>query len=254
MIYDLQKPNLWKRLSAYLFDLILIVIISVMFALITSEAVGFDSKFEKYQSLYTEYAEKYDINLEISEEEYEKLTKEEQQVYIDANNEFANDKEVLKTRSIIFNLILIITSIGILFAVLIWEFIIPVFLKNGQTLGKKIFGVAVMRTNGVKVSNVALFIRAILGKYTFEIMVPVFSLILLFFGNMGSFGLIITSAVIIAQAVSLLATPRKRQALHDLLADTVTVDLQSQLIFENEDELIKYKEKAHAEKVDKSPY
>ncbi len=253
MIYDLQKPTLWKRLSAYLFDLILLAIIAVMFATVTSMVVDFDGKVEVLTKAYDAYAEEYGIELNISSEDFAKLTKEEQQAYTDANNALQKDESVLAIYHLIFNLVLIITASGILLAVLIWEFIIPVLLKNGQTVGKKIFGVAVMRTNGVKVSPVAIFIRAILGKYTFEIMVPVFSLILLFFGNMATFGLIITSAVLIAQIISLSVT-KTRSALHDLLADTVTVDLQSQLIFENEDELIKYKEKAHAEKVEKSTY
>ena len=156
--------------------------------------------------------------------------------------------------SIVVNLTLIITSLGILLAVLLWEFIIPLFLKNGQTLGKKIFGIAVMRTNGVKISNVQLFIRAVLGKYTFEIMLPVFAVLMAEFANMLIFGVVVIAAIFIAQVVVLIVTRNTRQALHDLLSDTVTVDLASQLIFETEEELIKYKEEQHAKMVERSPY
>ena len=137
---------------------------------------------------------------------------------------------------------------------LVWEFIVPLFIKNGQTVGKKIFGVAVMRTNGVKITPVQLFVRSILGKYTFEIMLPVFSVILVVFGGAGIFGIIMLAVIFIAQAISLIVTRRTRSALHDLLSDTVTVDLASQLIFDTEAELIKYKEEQHAKMVERSPY
>ena len=253
MIYDLQKPTLWKRLSAYLFDIILIITLSAGFAAVVSAVVGFDNKVERLQSLENKYYNEYGI-ADITVEEYEKLSKEEKQAYATADEAFKKDPEVLKAYSLVYNLILVITAVGIFLAVLVWEFIIPLFLKNGQTLGKKIFGIAVMRTNGVKISILQLFIRAILGKYTFEIMLPVFAVILVVFANMALFGIVVLGALAVAQTLCILLTRNTRQALHDLLSDTVTVDLASQLIFDTEEELIKYKEEQHAKKVERSPY
>lgn len=254
MIYDLQKPSLFKRLSAWLFDFIIVAILITGFATIVSFASNFDGQLAKLEGYYTEYARKYDINLEISSEDFEKLSKEEQQIYADANEIFQKDERVVKTYGLIFSLTVVITAISILLAVLVWEFIVPLFLKNGQTVGKKIFGVAVMRTNGVKITPVQLFIRSILGKYTFEIMLPVFSVILVVFGGAGVFGVLMLGVILLAQIISLLVTRRTRSALHDLLSDTVTIDLASQLIFDTEEELIKYKEEQHAKMVECSPY
>ncbi|MBO5211030.1 MAG: RDD family protein [Clostridia bacterium] len=254
MIYDLQKPSLFKRLSAWLFDFIIVAILITGFATIVSFASNFDGQLAKPEGYYTEYAEKYDINLEISSEDFEKLSKEEQQIYADANEIFQKDERVVKTYGLIFSLTVVITAISILLAVLVWEFIVPLFLKNGQTVGKKIFGVAVMRTNGVKITPVQLFIRSILGKYTFEIMLPVFSVILVVFGGAGVFGVLMLGVILLAQIISLIVTRRTRSALHDLLSDTVTIDLASQLIFDTEEELIKYKEEQHAKMVERSPY
>ena len=111
-----------------------------------------------------------------------------------------------------------------------------------------------MRTNGVKISTLQIFIRVILGKYTFEIMLPVFAVILAIFANMALFGVVVLAALAIAQVVALIVTRNTRQALHDLLSDTVTVDLASQLIFDTEEELIKYKEEQHAKMVERSSY
>ena len=254
MIYDLQKPTFWKRFSAYLLDIVLVITLSVGFAMVVSAVVGFDQKLENLEGYYTEYSEKYDIDLEISTEDFNKLSKEEQDAYAEADKAFRSDKKVIAAYTLIFNLVLVITAVGILLGVLVWEFIIPLFLKNGQTVGKKIFGIAVMRTNGVKISTLQLFVRAILGKYTFEIMLPVFAVILVIFANMALFGVVVLAALAIAQVVALIVTRNTRQALHDLLSDTVTVDLASQLIFDTEEELIKYKEEQHAKMVERSPY
>lgn len=254
MIYDLQKPTLFKRLSAWLFDFIILAILITGFATAVSGVIGFNKQLSSLEGYYTEYSQKYNIDLEISQEDFNKLSQEEQQVYEDANKLFQADERVVKAYGLLFGSTIIITAISILVAVLVWEFIIPLFLKNGQTVGKKIFGVAVMRTNGVKVTPVQLFIRSILGKYTFEIMLPVFSVVLVAFGGAGVFGLIMLAVIFIAQVISLLVTRRTRSALHDLLSDTVTVDLASQLIFDTEADLIKYKEEQHAKMVERSPY
>ena len=254
MIYDLQKPTLFKRISAWIFDFIIIAILITLFATIISVVTKYDDKLATYESYYTEYAEKYNIDPEISLEDFEKLSEEERQVYTNANEKFQNDERVLKARNLLFGLTIIIVASSILLAVLVWELIVPLYLKNGQTVGKKIFGIAVMRTNGVKVSPIQLFVRSVLGKYTFEIMLPVFSIILVFFGGAGVFGILMLGIVLIAQIISLIATRKTRSALHDLLSDTVTVDLASQLIFDSEEELIKYKEEQHAIMAERSPY
>lgn len=254
MIYDLQKPLFWKRISAWMFDAIIMMILIAGFATVISSAVGYDQKLDKLEGYYHEYSEKYGINFDITAEEYEKLSDAEKQHYIDTDEIFKQDKRVVGTYNLIYNLTLIIIAIGVLLSVIIWEFIVPLFLKNGQTVGKKIFGIAVIRTNGVKASSIQLFIRAILGKYTFELMLPIFSLILFFFAKAGIFAVGMIGLVLIAQLVSLIATRRTRSALHDLLADTVTVDLASQLIFDSEEEMIKYKEEQHAKMAERSPY
>ncbi len=258
MIYDLQKPTLWKRVSAYLFDIVLIITLAVGFAAAISEITGYDAKYDQLFEYRNEFGEKHGIDLGISQEDFNKLSTDEQKVFNEKYEEvtklLVKNEKYIKLNSLVINLTLIITSLGILLAVLCWEFIIPLFLKNGQTFGKKIFGIAVMRTNGVKISTLQLFVRAIFGKYTFEIMLPVFAVLMTMFANMLLFGVVVIAAISIAQVVALIVTRNTRQALHDLLSDTVTVDLASQLIFETEADLIKYKEEQHAKMVERATY
>ncbi len=258
MIYDLQKPTLWKRVSAYLLDIVLIITLAVGFATVISAITGYDAKYDQLIEYRNEFGEKHGIDFNISQEDFNKLSIDEQKLFNDKYEEVTKllikNEKYMKLNSLVINLTLITTSLGILLAVLCWEFIIPLFLKNGQTVGKKVFGIAVMRTNGVKISTLQLFVRAILGKYTFEIMLPVFAVLMVVFANMLLFGVVVIAAISIAQVVALIVTRNTRQALHDLLSDTVTVDLASQLIFDTEEELIKYKEEQHAKMVERSPY
>ena len=148
---------------------------------------------------------------------------------------------------------LLIASFGILAGYGIMEFAIPLILKNGQTLGKKIFGIAVMHTSFIKISGPMLFARTILGKFAIETMVPVYILIMMFFGAIGVVGPAILILIAVLQIAVLIFT-NTNSAIHDLLSKTVTVDLMSQKIFENEDELLKWKEQMHAEKAAKQTY
>jgi uncharacterized RDD family membrane protein YckC len=129
------------------------------------------------------------------------------------------------------------------------EFVIPLIFKNGQTVGKKIFGIAVMREDGVRISPMLLFVRTILGKYTVETMLPVFIIVMIFLGAMGIVGVVVLAAILITQIVLLIVT-KARTPLHDVLSHTVTVDYASQLIFDSVEDMIAYKKKIHAEQVE----
>jgi uncharacterized RDD family membrane protein YckC len=152
-----------------------------------------------------------------------------------------------------FNLILIIVTFPILLSYLILEFIVPLLFKNGQTLGKKIFGIAVMRKDSIRVNGVLMFARTVLGKFTLETMIPLLLIIMMYFGMIGFEGLIIIVGIIFAQFMMLVLT-KDRSVLHDKLAQTVTVDMSSQMIFETTDDLVAYKNKLQAENAEKAAY
>jgi hypothetical protein len=54
--------------------------------------------------------------------------------------------------------------------------------------------------------------------------------------------------------VILMIKTQTNSAIHDVLAKTVVIDVASQMIFESEEDLIAYKEKAHAEKAARQAY
>lgn len=252
-MYDLQKASMFKRISAYLFDGILLSIVAVLCMLALSAVLDYDGYSETVDAAYDRYGEMYGVDLRISTSEYEKLDAEARantQKALDALNA---DQESRKALNMMLQLSLLIASFGILAGYGIMEFAIPLILKNGQTLGKKIFGIAVMHTSFIRISGPMLFARTILGKFAIETMVPVYILIMMFFGAIGVVGPAILILIAVLQIAVLIFT-NTNSAIHDLLSKTVTVDLMSQKIFENEDELLKWKEQMHAEKAARQPY
>lgn len=253
MIFDLQKASMWKRFSAFLFDFILLVIAAAGVAFLLSAVLGYDKHNSALNEAYARYESEYGVVFDISQEEYMQLTEEKQEIWNEAYQALIQDKDAMYSYNMLINLTLVISTLAILSAYLILEFFVPVRFGNGQTLGKKIFGVAVMRTDGVKVTAPLLFIRTILGKFTIETMIPVLIGIMIFFNMIGIVGMLILGLILLLQVILMIAT-HTNSCIHDVLAKTVTVDMASQLIFETEEELVAYKNKVHAEKVARQTY
>lgn len=256
-MYDFQKASIWKRISAALFDFILLSIVVTGVACLISLAINYDAQAEKMEALYTTYETKYGMTAaEIKfSDDYNKLSEEKKAIYDAAKEALEKDedfqKEFPKLATTIFNYTLIIISFSILIGFLIVEFLFPLIFKNGQTLGKKIFGVAVMREDGVKVTPILMFIRTILGKYTIETMILVFILVMLSFGMGGIVALAVAAIILIMQLILLLAT-KARTPIHDKLAHTVTVDFATQMIFDTKEEMMAYQKRIHEEQAETS--
>lgn len=253
MIYDLQKASMWKRISAWLFDMILLVILVVGVACLLSMALGYDGYVQRMNDCYTRVEEQYGVDLGISLEESEKMSEEEARKYQEAYDALNADPEAVYVFNMIIRLTLVIASLSMLLGFLILEFVVPLLFKNGQTLGKKIFGVAVMRTDGVKVSVLQMFVRTFLGKYTIETMIPVLILTMIFFGTIGVVGIAILGLILLLQVIMMIATSTN-SAIHDKLAGTVTVDYASQMIFDSADAMIEYKKQVHAQMASRQDY
>ena len=285
---DLQKATFSKRISAFLFDIIAMFIVVVGLACVISAVIGYDNELakrdeltsvhtnnygidmEKYKTLRAEYytyvaydanSKSYSINItddqlnSLDEKQKTELRELENMLpAINLANRDMLDDEALQNQSIkIAVLEIFIIVFSILISFLLLEFLIPLWLGNGQTIGKKIFGIGVMKVNGVKVGSLEMFVRAILAKYTLETMVPVFILLMFISGIIGGLGLIVLLALIISEIIVYIKSGTN-SFLHDTLSLTVCVDIQSQMIFNSEEELIAYKEEQAAEAVGKQGY
>ena len=163
------------------------------------------------------------------------------------------DEELQKQFSQVVSLTLLMVSLGIFFAYIILEFVVPLILKNGQTLGKKVFSLAVMRVDGVKVTPFMMFVRTLLGKYTVETMIPVAIIVLILFGSGGIIGITVLGMLTILQ-IGLFVGTHNHTPIHDLFAQTVVVDLSSQIIFDTEAEMIEAKKQAAQAAAERKTY
>ncbi len=250
MIYDLQKASMLKRISAWLLDAILLVIIASGFALALSAILDYDGCYDKLEAIYAQYEEEYGIVIGAIESD---LTPEELEVYKQASDALQKDEQAIYQYNLLIYMSLSIVTFSLLASFLLLEFAVPLLLKNGQTVGKKIFGIGLMRTDGVKMTAFALFARTVLGKFTIETMLPLMIIFLILMGMMGIVGVIVLLGLLVIQLTLLIRT-ETNSMIHDSLAATVAVDLSSQMIFPTREDLMAYKNKVQAEKANKSSY
>ncbi len=250
---DLQKANLWKRAAAWILDIILLAVLAVGAAWGLSVALGYDGYSQAVESAYARYETQFGITFQIDQQAYQSMTQQEKANYDAAYAALLADDAAMYAYNMVVNLSLLITTLGILLATLALELLVPLLLKNGQTVGKKCFSLGVVRTDGVKMNTLQLFARTVLGKYTVETMIPVYIIILLFWGSMGIAGTLILGALLLGQLICLSVT-RTNSAIHDLLAGTVVVDIASQKVFETTEDLLAYTKRIHADRARRQDY
>ena len=253
MSYDLQRASMWKRISAWMFDVILLGIVAVLFAWGLSMALGVDGYQQTLDEAYESYSQQYGVNLNLTLTEYDALSQEEITRLNEAYAAMSESGEAVHAYNMLIRLMLIVTSLGIVLGYVVMEFVIPMRLGNGQTLGKKIFGLALIQQDGVQVNGRVMFIRTFLGKFTMETMVPVLIAMLIWFGMLGLVGTLVLLGILLVEILMLALTP-SHLTIHDVLATTIVVDFASQLIFPDRDAMIAYKKKMHAQQAAREAY
>lgn len=243
---DIQRATMLRRVPAWLLDVILVLVLAAGFMAGLSYVLDLDTHIDQIDAIYDRYEKEYDTSFDIDDDYFDNMSEEELARYEAATEALSRDTEAQQTFELVLNLTLVTMSGGFLGALFILEFLIPLWLKNGQTLGKKVFGIGLMRKDGIKVTTFMMFARTILGKYTIETMIPIFLLLASFFGILGLGGLILCTAAMLAPAIVALCT-RNKTAIHDLMACTIAVDLASQMIFDTPEEQLEYYKQIHKE-------
>ncbi len=254
MALVLQKANFWKRISAWMFDAVMTIVITTAFAIPTLQILHYDANYEQFAAIRTEYtqtvAQELQFDLNVTQEQFDEYTDEQKTAYneqktavqTEVNKRLEQDDKARALSSKIISILVTAASISALITFLAWYFALPLVFKHGRTLGKKIFGLAVMRTNHVKITTPVLFARSIVGLYAMETMAVALLC------TMGSVGIFAAMMVQVLQIFVMLKTPT-HSSIHDLLSDSVVVDYSSQLIFDSQAELEEHvaREKAEEE-------
>ena len=247
---DLQKASMWKRISAWLFDTILLISIVVLIATGLSAALRYDHYSAQVENVYEKYQTQYNIDFKSIEAPAD-ADPAEKEAYKDryekADAALKADEEAVNALGMTNSLMLLIPTLSLFGAMLLMEFLIPLLLKNGQTLGKKVFSIGVVRIDAVKLSPLQLFVRAILSKYTVCLMLP------LYITAVGIVGLAVALGMLLLQLICPLVN-HDRRGLHDLLSGTVVVDLPSQRVFNSAQDRTEYIKQVHAERAARQDY
>ena len=281
-MFELRKIGIVKRFSAQLLDVILLAVLATGFMYVISLICNYSAEEElathnytvwedfrktyvgdvaaQYGFTYEEDGDNYTIKKDgeassldalVSElkksEGKDEATKEAYDVFVT----LPTAAEVNAQYSYVYNLLFMMTSIGILLSYIVLEFILPIIFKNGRTVGKKVFGICLVRPDCVKITTLSLFVRTFVGKYAIETMFPVLLVFLFLFGGLGLLAIILFAALELLNIILFFAL-KNRTPIHDLLAGTVAADMKLQMIFQSEQELIDKKTLKHTETVEKS--
>ena len=115
---------------------------------------------------------------------------------------------------------------SVLLAGIIVYIVLPFFLKNGSTLGKKIFKLGLATYDGYKFSNYQLLLRFVpFAIIVLAYLIPVWSSIII--------SITVPLAALLISFALMMASPKKT-ALHDFAARTIVVNLETSIIFLNE--------------------
>ncbi len=267
-MFELRKIGFIKRASALLLDAILLAVLTTGFMFVISLICQYDRAEELADSYYAQWedfrkdyigkvAEYYGFTYTVDDNGGYTVTKDGKesslnevvQALIDSNGQdeatreayaaYENLPPVEKVNAqyrYVYTMLFMMVSVGIFLAYLVLEFILPLIFKNGQTIGKKIFGICLVRPDCVKITNLALFARTFVGKFAIETMFPVLLIFLFLFGGLGVLAIILFFAITILNVVLFFAT-RNKTPIHDIIAGTVAADMKLQMIFGSQEEL-----------------
>ncbi len=250
---ELQRASVWKRISAFLLDIILLSCLAVGCGYLLAVITDYDGYSQAMDAGYAAYEAEYGVSFTLTADDYAAMTPEEKENFDAAYAALIADQDVLYNYNMVLNLSLLVTTVGILLAYLILEFGVPLLLGNGQTAGKKVFALCLVRNDGVKVNTMQLFARTLLGKFTIGTMIPVYVIVMLLFNTVGLLGTLLLGILLLLQVILLCAT-RNHTTIQDLVAGTVVVDMASQRIFGSTEELIAYTKRIHAERAQRQSY
>lgn len=216
----LQKVPVYKRLFALILDWIFIAILIFTCVTPMSLLMKVGEYSEKFDYYYSEYEKKYGVKFDLTEEQFNAMTEEELKLYAEAYNALNSDAEANAAHHALFKRMLGSIELSLLAAYLVMDVLFPLMLKNGQTPGKRIFNLAVVRTDDEPVSMLTILSRTTIGKFTVETAIPALVVSSLLMGSFNLLGFLYAVVILVANIVLLV---KKNKVLHDVLADTMVV-------------------------------
>lgn len=247
-IYTPKKPTWFKRILASFLDLILFAVLLTGMMLLLSYVIGYQHDLELLTQKYIEYGV-YILN---KDGQYEFCS--EASSCMDAWKAFNQDALAIQYYDSVAMKTLPITIGGVFLSELILEFIIPLFLKNGRTIGMFCLGIAYLDKKDIQITHIQLFIRFLFGKFIVVSVLPLFCFYLHFFNIWPTYGLVACLAFVIGNLIMKFVTER-RVGFADAIGSMYMVENEAQVYVKTTEELSKLKaEELKAKEKQKKTY
>lgn len=155
-----------------------------------------------------------------------------QKRYLDAYSNFCEQDNIADLQNNITFIYSVELSISGVIATVITYIIIPLLIKNGQTVGKKVFKLSLANKDGYALHNSQLLMRAMpLLVVLLSMLVPVWKDLIL---------VLIVYLIIFLVSFALSMASPKKMSLHDYTGGTIVVDHNTSLIFNSASEEEEY--------------
>ena len=129
---DLQKASISKRIAAWIFDMMMILILFSFAAAAISWATGISNYTTEFNEVRNEYITKYGIDPSVPEQD---LTDEQKQNFIEAEKEFQKDERAIRSFAMMLNLSLVVLTSSK--AAVIWVSIIVFLVSQRRKVGDR---------------------------------------------------------------------------------------------------------------------
>ncbi len=232
LVYKPKYAKYILRIAAFVLDFILFLVLLTGVLFLLMKIFNFDYY---YNILDDEYKR---IGYKI----YDEASKSYHYISENAPNfneviEKYKNSEIIKEYSYKVNrLVLNVPIISIFISMLVFELIIPLIFRNGQTIGMKCFHIALLSKSNIKIKPIQVFIRFLFGKTILMAIIPYMCLFYsLFNATGGLFGTIIIALIYIINIVLLFKG--NHASLSDVIASVYPVDSQQTIFYDNEEEL-----------------
>ena len=196
-----MQPTSYKRIGAYLLDIIIVSLVSTLLTLNVINSKQYKDMSEKYTNLIREYSEKG-----IEESEFKKQSYD---LVYDMN----------KQTVVVTVVTIVLTTV---------YFVVVPFFMNGQTLGKKLMKLQVISNNKKKITMNNFLLRALfMNSILMNILGVLFVLFMpkkIYFTANDILTYIFGAFYIVS--ISMILFREDRRGLHDIIANTRVISTE----------------------------
>ena len=197
-----MKPSIYKRIIAYLLDLIIVAIISNLLTINIYNSKQYQDANNEYNNLLHEFS-----NGEITEEEF-----------FDRSNDTAY---TLSKESVV---VTIVSEV-----IVIVSYVVVPYFMNGQTLGKKIMKLKIVSNSNKKITMNNYLIRGLLINLILVNLISIVTILFLDKNMYLTISDIVTKvfSLFYMVSISMVVFKDDRRGLHDVIAGTKVIDIKN---------------------------